>query len=201
MTIRAVIFDLGGVLVRTDDRGPRTRYANRLNLTYEQLDEAVFNNETAARAALGEIPVERHWERVCQSLGIPVAESAAFQEAFWGGDRLDTRLVGYLRSLRPRYKTALLSNAWSDLRRNLEGRWGILDAFDEIFISAEIGLAKPDPRIYHHVVQRLGVAPDEAVFVDDFPENITAARREGLHAVRFTGTDQVIAELERLFTE
>ncbi len=198
MSIRAVIFDLGGVLVRTEDKAPRTRLAQRFGLSYADLDRLVFDSPTGAQALVGELSEDEHMRQVCAGLGLSEAEIAAFREAFWGGDRLDERLVAYIRSLRPRCQTALLSNAWSGLRPLLESVWGILDAFDQVFISCELGMAKPDLRVYAHVVERLGVRPEEAVFVDDFPANIEAARRAGLQAVHFRSTDQAMHALSEL---
>lgn len=195
MSIKAVIFDLGGVLVRTEDRSPRTRLAERFGLTYEQIDKLVFNSETATRAAMGEIDAQKHWEAICSKLSVPVEEAEAVAQAFWGGDQLDQTLVDFIRLLRLRCKTALLSNHWSHLRAELQERWEILDAFDEVIISAEVGLAKPGKEIFELVVQRLGVDPEEAVFVDDFRENIEGARAAGLHAVLFKNTGQTIADL------
>jgi epoxide hydrolase-like predicted phosphatase len=92
----------------------------------------------------------------------------------------------------------VLSNNWSGLRRAIEEEWQIAGAFDELFISAEIGLVKPDPRLYRLALDRLGVAPGEAVFIDDFPENVQAARQAGLHAIHFTSPDQARQELQDL---
>jgi HAD superfamily hydrolase (TIGR01509 family) len=198
MEICAVIFDLGGVLLRTEDRQPRAAFASRLGLTYAELDDFVFNGPTALQAAVGAIPEEQHWEALCTGLNLPLETLPDFQTAFWGGDRLDQNLVELIRSLRPRYRTALLSNAWSNLRLWLNRYWPVLDVFDEVVISAEVGLAKPDPRIYQLVVDRLGVASAEAVFLDDFLQNVEAARKAGLHAIQFMSSEQARADLEKL---
>jgi HAD superfamily hydrolase (TIGR01509 family) len=195
MPVRAVIFDLGGVLVRTEDKGPRTGLAERFGMTYAEMDHLVFNSPTGAQAALGEISEEEHWRAVCSSLGVPEEEIPAIQEAFWGGDRLDERLVGFIRSMRPGRKTALLSNAWASLRHYLANQWKIIDAFDELFISCELGLAKPDRRVYELVTGRLGVSPAEAVFVDDWLPNIEGAQAAGLLVVHFQNTGQALEEL------
>lgn len=198
MTIRTVIFDLGGVLVRTEDRQPRSELAARYGLTYEQIDKLVFNSQTAGLAAAGAIPEQEHWEAVCLALQAPVEELEAVREAFWGGDKLDHDLIAYIRSLRPVYQTALLSNAWTSLRSYLKDRWGILDAFDHIFISAECGLMKPDHRLYDQVIETLGIRPEEGVFVDDFLENIQGAQAAGLHGVHFRNSEQARQDLDQL---
>jgi putative hydrolase of the HAD superfamily len=196
--IRAVIFDFGGVLVRTEDRAPRSRLAARLGMTYEELSSLVFENPSSQQATLGQVSVREHWEAVRASLGLAPEAIQAVQEEFWAGDVLDTSLVDLLRALRPRYQTALLSNAWDDLRQVLEQRLKILDAFDQVIISAEVGLMKPDERIFRLAVERLGVAPGEAVFVDDFVHNVEGARLAGLQAIHFRSAGQARAELEQM---
>jgi epoxide hydrolase-like predicted phosphatase len=201
MGIRAIIFDLGGVIVRTEDKGPRTRLAESLGMTYHQIEDLVFNSPHAEQAGLGAITAEQHWQWVCQQLGLPTGEADRLQAEFWGGDRLDQGLVDYIRSLRPRYRTALLSNAMSDTRPALRQKWQIEDAFGLIVISAEVKLGKPDPRVFQIVVDRLGIPPQEAVFVDDFPENIAAACQSGLQTVQFKTTEQAISELDKLLNK
>jgi putative hydrolase of the HAD superfamily len=127
-----------------------------------------------------------------------VEEAPQLETEFFAGDSVDRRLVDYIRSLRPKHATALLSNAWGGLREKLDKEWGILDAFDQVVISAEVGLAKPDPLIFALTLERLKVTASEAVFVDDFTENTEAAAAAGLQAVRFLNTDQVIRDLEAL---
>lgn len=198
MSIEAVIFDLGGVLVRTEDRQPRAALAARLGMSYQELDDLVFLSPTGYEATLGKLSTLDHWRSVLASLGLEESKLQEVQAGFWGGDRLDRELIDLLRSLRGRYRTALLSNAWDDLRQVLTERWGISDAFDEVIISAEVGLAKPDPRIYHLTAQRLGVEPQQAVFVDDMPRNVQAAREQGMHAIQFIDSAQTRRDLAAL---
>lgn len=193
--IRTVVFDFGGVLVRTEDREPRSRLAGKFGMTYEELEALVYGSETSRLATRGEINVANHQAAVMEKLGLPADSFREFGDAFWEGDRVDMHLVDFLRGLRGDYTTALLSNAWEDLRPMLEERWKILDAFDHIFISAELGLAKPDPRIYQLVIAEMGARPDEVVFVDDFIENVRAAREAGWNAVHFQSQEQALADL------
>ena len=198
MSIRAVIFDMGGVLVRTEDRTLRTQLAERLGLTYNELSALIFDSPSAHQATKGEITAAEHWEALQEALSVPQDEIVKVKQGFWSGDRLDENLVNYLRDLRPQYKTALLSNAWDDLRQMLEEEWKIDDAFDEIIISAEVGLVKPDARIYQRVIADQDVVPAEAVFVDDFPENVAGASSQGLHSLHFNDSDQVLRDLGHL---
>lgn len=197
-SIRAIIWDLGGVLVRTEDFRPREHLAAGLGMTRAELETLVFSGPSGSQAQNGEIDVAQHWENLRKTLNLSSQEISAFQDTFWSGDRLDTALVDYIRSLHGPYRTALLSNAFSDLRRAIDEFWQIQDAFDEIIISAEVGMTKPDQRIYRLALDRLGARPQEAVFIDDFRHNIEGARAAGLHAIHFQNPIQARNDLEQL---
>ncbi len=196
--IRAVVFDFGGVLLRTEDRSGRRRWEARLGLPAGALDKVVFESEASRRAMVGKAPEEAVWEHVATTFGLDADEIRRFRHDFWSGDRLDEELVRFLRSLRPRYKTAILSNAWPNARYVFGQLFGLDDAVDLMIISAEEGVAKPDPRIYQIALRRLGVRPEEMVFVDDMPENVRAAQTLGIKAVQFTDTARTLARVRAL---
>lgn len=198
VTIKAVIFDVGGVLLRTEDPRPRAALAERFGMSYAEIDRFVFGSPSAVQATLGEIDQEAHWEAVGRELKLSPEELREFQDAFWEGDRVDRSLIDFIAGLRPRYRTGLLSNAWSGARAVMRDRFQILDVFDLAVFSAEVGLAKPDERIYRLMLDQMGVTAREAIFVDDFIANIEAARDLGLHGVHFRGADQARAEIVAL---
>jgi len=111
---------------------------------------------------------------------------------------LDTELVSYIRRMRGRYKTALLSNASAEFAEILHTKFGLGDCFDVTIVSGQVGMMKPDPAIYGLALERLGVAPHQAVFVDDMPENVEGAKTVGMHAIRFTTRDGVLTDLDAL---
>lgn len=190
--ITAVVFDMGGVLLRTEDREPRSKLALSLGMTYEELEAQVYGSREAMR---GEISAADHKRDFLSKLGLSQESMGDFGDAFWGGDRMDAALIDFIRGLRESYTTVLLSNAWDDLRPLLVDRWKIADAFDHMFISAEMGLAKPDPKIYQAVTAALKKDPAELVFVDDFIENVEAARGEGWNAIHFRSPEGALEEL------
>ncbi|MGC3994897.1 MAG: HAD-IA family hydrolase [Propionicimonas sp.] len=85
--------------------------------------------------------------------------------------------------------TALATNQQSYRGGWMQANLPYADHFDHQFPSFEVGLAKPDPAYYTYIVDALGIAPDEAVFVDDMEVNVRGAQRAGLRAVQFAGTD------------
>jgi len=196
--IRAVVFDFGGVLMRTVNPLPRRELAWQFGLPPGGASEAVFGNPLWDEFQLGRISSAEFWADVGQRLGLNAEELAEFRQAFWAGDRLDEELVALIRTLRGAgYQTALLSNAPADLHQHLE-QLGIADAFDVIVASGCEGLMKPDLAIFELTLARVGVAAEEAAFVDDFRVNVAAAQQIGLHAMRFRGLSPLRKWLQEL---
>lgn len=196
--IRAVIFDVGGVLVRTEDRSHRQGLEQRLGLEPGGADELVFNSERGTGAQMGDLPAPELWRWVQEQLSLDEDGLAAFRRDFFAGDRLDGALVSYIRTLRPRYQTAIISNAMDDLLHNVTHVYPMADAFDLIVGSAYERIMKPDARIFQRTLDRLGRAPDETVFIDDFAHNVAGARAVGMNAIHFTPATDLPAELAEL---
>jgi len=197
MSIQAVIFDLGGVLLRTEDRSTRHKLAERFGISYAELEELVFFSTTGKLASVGRVSSQQHWQTVAEELGISSQEIENFQKEYFEGDRLDMEMIDFIRSLRKEYRTALLTNAWDNLRSWLE-ELGVSDAFDHLIISAELGLAKPDPRLYNLALEQIGVKAEQAILVDDFIENVEGARSVGMQAILFKNPSQARKELAAL---
>ncbi len=197
MSIRAVFIDFGGVIVRTEDKGPRTRLAKRLGMTTRDLERIFFESESSQRASTGEIPEEGHWQAVAETLGVDRAEGDRITAEFFSGDQADAALLDFLRSLRPGRKVGLISNAWSGLRAYITSQ-KFDDVFDEMIISAEVGLVKPDPNIYRLALKKLEAQPEESVFLDDVLVNVEAARSVGMSAIQFAQPEKALEELKQI---
>jgi epoxide hydrolase-like predicted phosphatase len=198
--IKAVITDFGGVLVRTLDQSGRKKWEKQLGLSEGGLSQAVFNSQVAVNASLGAQPEKAVWEYVANTFNLSIEQMTQLQDDFWIGDHLDRELVDYFSALRPRFRTAILSNAWDGARDLFTGKFGLASSFDKIIISAEEKLAKPDPKIYKLAADRLGVKPHETVFVDDFLVNVVGAREVGMKSIQYSSTPQIIQELDSLLT-
>ena len=177
MRIRAVVLDVGSVL--------------------EVIDDTVFPEPFERRHGL--------------ALGAVEAASAAFPghpgkgeidelvEDFWRWyvGTLDRDLFDWFAALRPHRLTGILSNSAPGARER-ERCWGFEDVTDDIVYSHEVGLVKPDPRIYALTARRLAVEPGEIVFLDDVPGHVEAARAAGWHGVVHVYTRRSIDEVERI---
>lgn len=201
---KAVLFDIGGVLVRTEDPAPRQRLAQRYGLSREALENLVFGSPVSRAAERGEASEEDVWRFVQRSLHFNEAALAEFRCEFWAGDRLDHTLVGWLATTRSRFRTGLLTNCWS--REPLafySTLLGLPDdylarAVDAVVSSAQVGVRKPHPRIFEAILQALDVPPGESIFVDDFLENVEGARALGMTGIHFRNRDDVLSALDRL---
>lgn len=182
--IRAVIFDVGGVLFRTESRAPRAALERRLGLQPGESEQFVFSSEMGTKAQTGEITSAQRWAWVEGSLGLDAKGLQEFKREFFAGDKLDESLVDYIRSLRPSYQTAIISNATDSLLDFLAD-CGITDAFDLIVGSAYERVMKPAPAIFERTLQRLEREPSEAVFIDDSAHNVEGARAVGMYAIHF----------------
>ena len=197
MSIKAVLFDLGGVILRTEFQAPRQHLAERLHMEYDDLVKIVFDSPTAQQASVGEVTADTHWVSVMKRLKRPDAEMQAIRDEFFAGDVIDRDLLEFLRSLRGKYKTGLISNAWDDLREYiLKEKFD--DAFDKMIISAEVKVAKPSAKIYQIALKQLEVSPSEAVFVDDFSENIEGCEKLGITGIHFKDAESALQQLKQL---
>ncbi len=185
--IKAVVLDIGGVLMRTEDPSGRRLLEKRYNLPDKTVDWLVFDSDEAAASTIGKVPAKAAWQAVQNKLGISDEELDEFIELFWVGDVFDQAAFDYLSSLRPDYITGILSNAWEGAREGFVQRYGMIEGetVDHIMISCEEGIRKPDPEIYRRLKNILGVEYDEILFVDDFIQNVEGACTMGIQALHY----------------
>ena len=198
MKIKAVFWDFGGVIVRTQNPVPRKKLAEELGISRKQLEYLVFSGESGEKAQRGEISYEAHWKNLQKRFNLSEEEIFRFQEQFWSSDQVDQQLVDYIRQLKKEYHTGLISNAFSDLHFHLNETLQIADIFDALIISAEVGSVKPSHQIYHYALNQLNVQPNEAIFVDDKIDNILAANQIGMHGIVFNHTIQTINAINKI---
>lgn len=211
MTIRWVVFDIGGILEVIPGGGDPTRlfpemYARweaRLGMGAGELGRLIseMSDQLLRAGRDGSVGTcsEAEWlDALGQATGWEPSRRDAFMRDFWdvycGQPNLE--LAAFLGGLRPRYKTALLSNSFVGARREEEARFHFSAITDDIIYSHEVGVSKPDQRIYAVTCERLGARPEEIVFLDDVERNIAAASASGFHAVLFQHNAQAIMEIE-----
>ena len=105
-------------------------------------------------------------------------------------------LADFAQSLRPRYKTALLSNAFADEPPRLREWYQLEELFDRVIYSCDVGMGKPEAPIFQLALERLGARPEEAIFLDDVPANVEGARKLGIRGIQFLDTEQAIRDIQ-----
>ena len=196
MTIRAIVFDIGGVLELTPSTGWLALWEQRLGLQSGQVHERLA--DVWHVGSTGNISLEEVETQVGERLGLDQAQVRAFMDDLWAEylGELNTELASYFASLRPRYQTALLSNSFVGARSKEQERYQFGALCDLIVYSHEEGMEKPERAIFELTCARLGVRPAEVIFLDDFEPNIVAAHTLGMHAMLFRNTMQAIADIQ-----
>ena len=204
MTIKAVVFDIGGVLERVDDDAwPEVwigRWEKRMNLPAGHLLEHLADHEPPGELVTGGISETQLRQMYAGGLGLDDQQADEMMAEMWDAycGELDVELCDFAAGLRPAYLTAILSNSADGARREEQRRYGFEELVDTIVYSHEVGLAKPDPAVFRLTEERLRVAAHEIVFLDDHEEHVEAARRLGWHAVLHRSTPESIREITDL---
>jgi len=193
-SVRGLVLDYGDVLSRPHRLDAFQPMAQRLGVTLDALRAAYWQHR---RAYDGGLPAADYWRRVLDTAGVPGGREARAVEplvaadvASWTDYREEVwTLAQAFRAAGGR--TAFLSNGVPEIVAHLRQTRGLDSAFDAVVVSCEVGLLKPDPAIFRLCLDRLGVAPDRALFVDDRVENVEAAGRLGIRTLHFTGDDAV----------
>ena len=203
--VDALVFDWGGVLTvsvpefvgawlhaEAIDREVYHRIMREWMSREARPDNPVHQLET------GELTVAEFERLLAAELittsGAAIDENGLLKRMF-GGATPDPAMVELVRKARAAgLHTALLSNSWGEgYPKDL-----LIELFDTVVISGRIGLRKPDERIYRHTLEQIGVPAARAVFFDDAPVNVDAARAVGMHAFRHTGAESTRAHLATL---
>ena len=189
MPLKAIIFDVGGVILRTEKQTLRAEWERRLGLKAGEASQIVFNSDMGQAAQMGNVSDAALWQWIQNHLGLDNAQLTSFKQDFFAHDRVDTDLLAYIDRLREGHTVGLLSNATDAARNLFTDTYAIAAHFDNVTISAEEGIMKPDRRIFQIALARSGIKPEEGLFVDDFIENVTGARQAGMAAIHFTDPD------------
>lgn len=200
MAVRAVVFDIGGVLEIAPDLGVLAGWAARLGLATGELADKTEDIWTAG--SVGTISEAQVHQALAERLDVPDTEVAEVMAALWQQylGTPNTELIDYARSVRTRCRTGILSNSFVGAREREQAAYGLTDLVDVVIYSHEVGLAKPDPRVYELTCHQLGLAPEEVVFIDDIEDSVAAARSARLKAVHHQDNQQTIGAIGAIET-
>jgi putative hydrolase of the HAD superfamily len=192
-TLRAVIFDYGGVL-RDDGRDGWNAADEAVGLPSGTLWSAYHDIPEYQRSRRGAIAADTFRAAIRRHLVALAGDEARADQALAALDRylgalpaIDADMRALVERLRAagRVKLGLLSNASLGWTERLRAR-GVAGLFDDVVISADVGLSKPDPEVFRLSAYRLGVEPETCLMIDDQPQHLESAKRVGLRTYLFT---------------
>ncbi len=183
--IKAIIWDMGGVLIEEKNLTVDDTQIPQIGLSIAELAQMVFYHPLTPKLFVGEERPEKLWKVIGDELNISNDEAQKLGADFWGEPIWNYDLLGYITSLKGKYKLGVLSDAWITTRKSVQEE--IHDnLFDAIMFSAEEGLRKPDPKLFQSMLSRLEVTAEEAIFVDDRINNVQGAEQVSIHGIHYT---------------
>jgi putative hydrolase of the HAD superfamily len=197
MAIKAVIFDLAGVVLLPIRGTFNSLLAERLEVPLEGV-ERVMSDHTNDLWDTGDISDDEFYDHLLTELDQPLEKKAIIRKFAVDDFYVDQEMLTLIRELRKTCTTALLTNFPTHVHDFMKSSWHMDGAFDHIIVSAEVKLIKPDPRIYQLTLERVGCQAHEAVFIDDRKINVDAAEALGIKSILFTSKPSTMAALSRI---
>lgn len=199
--IKAIIFDFGGVFRNEASRVLFSEIENKFQINREQLFKGfkgVF--EPYER---GKISDQEAWQKFSQNIGknLPAGYEALWTDKYISGERIDEKMLALVPVLKQRgFRVALLSNTLPPHAQYNKDQKRY-DLFDEVVLSSDVGMAKPDKEIYHFMLNKLGMAADECIFVDDKPANVKTANEIGMKGIIFLSYEDLLEKFKEFEIE
>jgi glucose-1-phosphatase len=195
---RAVIFDVGRVIIRVDMSRCAAALGERDGLSHLQVLRELEADPYWPDWQEGRM-APREWHA---HLSKKLHFTYGFEEfcAIWNSVLSPETILPDLlfERLATKCSLALLSNTDPIHVAHFEATFPFVRHFPKRIYSCRVGLCKPSPAIYHHTLREVSAMPDEAVFIDDMRENVLAAASVGINAFHFTSTDELLREFLRL---
>lgn len=195
--IKTVIFDLGNVLVNYDVEKAAKRFSAASGLSTKEIWKRFFLSRFEQAYTRGEISTREFHRIACKTLGVAIPYATFrhyWTDIFWENPGMD-QLLGRLKEHYPLY---LISNTNHMHFTYIKEQFRILRHFKRVFPSHKVGARKPDLKIYRRVLKKIGVRPQETVFIDDMESFIAGARKAGMHAIHFKNRKSLIQDLRKL---
>lgn len=196
--IEAIIFDFGRVISAQKPMSLFRNYELELGLAPGVLNRVMFGSQGWEEVLVGRKSLDDYWLEIGPALGLRTPdEIQAFRQRYFSDEAINEGVLDLIHRLHGQYKLAILSNSPPRLSKWLAD-WQILDLFDVVVCSGEEGVAKPDRAIFDLTLARLGVAPEQAVFIDDSPGHVAAAQALGINGIHFTTVGALVVDLDDL---
>lgn len=197
MALRAIIFDYGMVLTGPQDPAAHAELIRITGLPLEKFESYYWQDRHDYDA--GKLSGIAYWQKFVRDTGLNLTDGTIdelnrLDVRMWS--TVNPRMVAWQEEIRQRgLKRAILSNMGDSVRESIVVEHAWINTFDVLVWSYELGIIKPDPAIYLAAIEKLGVRPEEALFIDDREVNTAAARELGMKAITFSTADKLREDL------
>ncbi len=199
--VRAIILDYGGVISQPQNSQIINDILRSLGQEYDGFKE-VYRSQRG-RYDSGQISGEEYWINILRHYGL---EPSGFEIAHLIREdvrswmQINEAMIQFITECRGKmHRLAMISNMTTDSLAFIKEHFQWLELFDELILSCEIGINKPDRQIYEACLRRLNMCPNECLFVDDSIENVKGAMELGMHAIQFRDFSEFLLELSGKF--
>ncbi len=195
--IKAIAFDYGGVIEKIE-KGLMQKIADFLKVPKSEWMKAYFSYNHLCNT--GKNTYEEVYAFAANEFGASDEQIAQIHQMMKENRetrKIDLELIEKIKELKKNYKIGLLSNNYTALRQELIDE-KIIDIFDAVIISAEVGFYKPQPEIFEILFKKLGVKNSEVIFIDDTKQSLIGAEAVGYIPVLFRNNDLLFEDLQKL---
>lgn len=184
------IFDMGGVVAYNTDVFPEV--FTHLGITGEQF--LTFAGQDLQKLMTGKVTADQFWQSFSTSYG-KIVDEELFGKFF--NPAIDQGVIEIIKQLKKDSRVVCGTNVFDSHYDYLMHR-GNYNIFDTVYASNKIGLSKPHPDFYRYILKKEGIKPEDAIFVDDFTENVAAAKKLGIPTILFTDSQSLRQQIKRL---
>ena len=170
---------------------------DRTGCSRRELEDFIVNTPFLGQLELGQLTAKQFFEIIARELRF-TGTQAEFEQIWSDIFTIDDAMIGLTQKLKGAYRRFILSNTSPQHIEFVFAKYPVLRDFDGHILSYEVGLLKPDRRIYELALHRFGIAVESAVFIDDLPANVAGAREIGLAAIQHKSFQKTRRELTRL---
>ncbi|UCC19396.1 MAG: HAD family phosphatase [Promethearchaeota archaeon] len=201
MKIKAIIFDLGGVIIDLDFSNFYNKIITQSPLNKPQTPIMLEFFRQSDIYHQGIMTDDEFYQLACDLLQVCMVDQSEFFDAFNSIiSGVNPKIIPLLKKLRDsnQYKLIALSNVnsshWDYI---INKKWEFIDFFDIFILSHEIHLVKPNPKIFEYAIKKAGCKPQQIIYVDDGLNNIRTANRLGIKGIKYSNIDELIKELKK----
>lgn len=189
--IKAIVFDLGGVIFSSDGGSyeSREKLAKEIDIDKNKLHELWFKKKNLL--ITGKMPMEEFLKEIVTLSGNKISIEN-LRKRMEEENKIDKDMINFLNKLKKNYSLIALNNEMKELNEYRINKFNLREYFKLIISSCDVGVAKPDSKIYNILLDKLKASPEEVIFIDNRIENLTPAENLGIKTHLFKNKEELI---------